>query len=66
MINNNGGKMFCPPIGAPVEEIVAWVHQTDDYMTDEECVEAHRIYRSYVDEGQRSIVARQYAGLSFN
>lgn len=37
------------------------------YRTDmpvEECFEAYRVYRSYVDEGQSREVARMYAGLS--
>lgn len=57
------GILLCPPIGAPDADIIAWVHSTHDFLSDDECLKAHNIYRCYRDEGYPSAVARQYAGL---
>ena len=50
-------------ISMSVEEIIEWVHQFDEFLTDEECLEAYEVFRSYFDEGQNRIVSLQYAGL---
>lgn len=50
-------------ISMSVEEIIEWVHQFDEFLTDEECLEAYEVFRSYFDEGQSRIVSLQYAGL---
>lgn len=45
------------------ENIIKWVHQFCPWMSDSEALKAYEVYRSYYDEGQSSIVSRQYAGL---
>ena len=49
---------------AYVPEEVTFCRKYCPDMPVEECFEAYRVYRSYVDEGQSREVARMYAGLS--
>lgn len=45
------------------QEIVEWVRKIQPSYTEEECLDAWRIYKSYRDEGQSVVVSKQYAGL---
>lgn len=45
------------------EQIIMWVHQFAPWMSDSEALQAYKVYRDYLDEGQSSLVSRQYAGL---
>jgi len=45
-------------------EKIAFARKYTKYATEQECIEAYDIYRSYRDEGQSDVVSRQYAGLT--
>lgn len=48
---------------ASEQEIVAWARRFDPCLSEDEALAAYVVYRQYIDEGQSSLVARQYAGL---
>lgn len=49
-----------------LEQGIKWIfaiHPSAKYWDHEQLIDAYLLYRSYREDGQTSIVARQYAGL---